>query len=379
MLALTAFVAAAVTLVVVLTSRGLLSDHGDARFLGANARARVASSVAADRVGAATPSAAAAPARAEPAAPRTWWSGAGAAGAVASGGTWGTWRGEPITVGATWDDSNQEMVEMRSICPGGTWARWNGRLDVAVGAIETNHGESWARAARGAYDARWVANLQRIKACWGKRDPALLYIRFAHEMNLRDMPWQVKGGEETDFVRALTRYSTLRYLILPRAKLVLCPSDGTSGGLGIDLYKLWPGKDSEGRQIVQVYAVDSYNSWVVARTAEEFQSKLFADQNGMPLGLEKHRLMAHDWGVPFAVPEWAGNGNPRDEGTGADLPIYVRLMNEWFRANAGDPRNPKPGQLLYENYFNDQDRFTLFPTRFQPQSAAQYRALTWGR
>ena len=128
-----------------------------------------------------------------------------------------------------------------------------------------------------------------------------------------------------------------------------------------------------------ISAVDSYNSWVVTRSAAEFAAKLTADQNGQPLGLEKHRLLAQEWGVPFAVAEWAGNGDPLDEGTGADLPIYYQLMNEWFRANAADPWHPKPGQLLYELYFNEQDRFTLIPTKFQPKSAQQYRSLIWGR
>ncbi len=328
-----------------------------------------------------SPSAVAAPtpSQATPAALQVWWSGVGGEDHSAADGRWGSWRGEAVTVGGTWDNGNQEMLQMRSICGNGMWATWTKPLDVAVGAIEVDRGDTWAKAARGAYDARWRANLKRIKTCWGSRDPSLLYIRFAHEMNLSDMPWRVKGGQEADFVKAITRYSNLRYQIIPKAKLVLCPSDGTSGGIGTNIRKLWPGKDATGRQVVQVYSVDSYNSWVVIRNRPEFQAKLFAEQSGQPLGLEQHRALAQEWGVPFAVSEWAGNGDPKDVGKGDDLPVYYDLMNEWFRTYAADPKNPQPGQLLYEVYFNDQDRFTLLPTKYQPKSAARYRSLTWGR
>jgi hypothetical protein len=306
---------------------------------------------------------------------RRWYS--GGSSDLAANGKFGKWRGEPLTFAGTWDNGNEEMVALKSIC-GGDFSHWNKPLDIAIGAIDDRKGESWARAAQGAYDARWRRSLQRMKSCWGSRDPGKLYIRFAHEFNLKDMAWKVKGGQEADFVRALRRFSDLRYDIIPKAKIVLCPSDGTSANQGIDLLKVWPGKDAHGRQVIDVYGVDSYNSWVVARDTQEFVDKLNRKQNGQPLGLELHRQLAQMWGVPFAVCEWSGNGDPKDEGHGADLPIYYTLMNEWFRQNAGDPEHPKPGQLLYEIQFNYQPRFMLLPTKVQPKSAAEYRRLKWG-
>jgi hypothetical protein len=147
-----------------------------------------------------------------------------------------------------------------SICGHEPWASWNSPLDLALGAIYHSRGETWAAAAAGAYDARWTTALQRIKTCWGQRDPSLLYLRFAHEMN-QPTDWSVHGGEEASFVRAITRFSALRYRVLPGAKLVLCPNDGTSGSLrGLDLRNLWPGPDAAGRPVADVYAVDSYNA-----------------------------------------------------------------------------------------------------------------------
>jgi hypothetical protein len=323
-----------------------------------------------------TSSASSAAASTTRAVPPRWYSGASSESAAS--GAFGRWRGEPVTIGGAWDNDNQKMLRMDSLCPGGTWSSWNKPLDIAIGAIDVGKGDSWAKAAQGAYDDRWTKNLKKIKQCWGSRNPANLYIRFAHEMNLKDMPWRVKGGEEANFTKAITRYSNLRYAILPKAKIVLCPSDGTNGDLGINLHKLWPGKDARGRQVVNVYGVDTYNSWTVIHNAQEFINKLQAQQASNEFGLELHRQLAIAWGVPFAVCEWSGNGDPKDEGHGADIPVYYQLMNEWFRSHAGDLRNPQPGQLLYEIQFNFESRFMLLPTKVQPKSAAEYRKLTWG-
>jgi hypothetical protein len=311
-----------------------------------------------------------------PRVPGRWLS--GASGGAAATGAFGRWRHQPVTIGGTWANGNAEMLRAQPICPGGDWARWTKPLDLAVGAIDVHKGDSWATAARGGYDARWRASLMKIKKCWGDRNPANLYLRFAHEMNLSDLPWQVKGGEEADFVRAITRYSNLRYAIIPKAKIVLCPSDGTDQRLKIDINKLWPGKDARGRPVVDVYAVDTYNSWVVVHNAAEFADKLTATQADMPLGLELHRQFAEQHGVPFAISEWSNNGNPRDPGKGGEHPEYMQLMNQWFRENAGDPAHPAPGRLLYEIQFNNQPQFQIMPTRYQPKTAAAYRALTWG-
>ena len=305
----------------------------------------------------------------------------GAASDESADGRYGAWRGSPIQIGGTWDNGNDEQVRMRTICPGGPWASWAKPLDVAIGAIDVTQGESWAAAARGAYTGRWAANLQQIKACWGSRDPALLYIRFAHEMNLRGMKWRVRAGEEADFVKAITRYSALRYQILPRAKIVLCPNDTTEAGLGgLDIRKLWPGRDTAGRLVANVYAVDSYNMNPHVTTTAAFEKKINSRYaNGMPLGIERQRQFAEHVGVPFAISEWSNNGNSRSVNGGGESALYVRDFYAWARSHAGNPAAPAPGQLLYEVQFNLLTDFAFWPRTTQPGTAAAYRALPWGR
>jgi hypothetical protein len=304
----------------------------------------------------------------------------GASSDEAADGSYAQWRGSPIEIGGTWDNGNTEQVLMRTICPRGPWAGWDKALDVAVGAIDVDAGESWAAAAKGAYVARWTQNLQKIKTCWGNRDPSHLFIRFAHEMNL-PQKWRVRRGEEAAFVTAIGIYSDLRYQIIPEAKIVLCPNDGTDPGLGgLDIRKLWPGKDDQGRWIADVYAVDSYNMSPHITTPQEFQKKINASYpNGVPLGLEKHRQLAETFGVPFAVGEWSNNGDPKAKLGGGESSVYIEQFYAWAKAHAGNLDDVVPGQLLYEVQFNLWNQYAFWPKTIQPKTALTYKSLPWGQ
>jgi len=306
----------------------------------------------------------------------------GASSDESADGRYGRWRGTAIAIGGTWDNGDEQQVAMHTICPGGPWANWDKALDVAIGAIDVKKGETWAAAAKGAYSARWTKNLQRIKQCWGSRDPAKLYIRFAHEMNLAGSTWRVRGGEEASFVKAITLYSTLRYQILPTAKIVLCPNDGSEykqlGGL--DIRKLWPGKDAQGRPVADVYGVDSYNMNPHVNTVADFTKKINGEySNGMPLGIEKHRQFAASVGAPFAIGEWSNSGDPNNGGGGGESPLYVQQFFAWARSHAGDLAHPAAGQLVYEVQFNLWNQYAFWPKTMQPRTAAAYRALAWGK
>jgi hypothetical protein len=162
---------------------------------------------------------------------------------------------------------------------------------------------------------------------------------------------------------------------------VLCPNDGTSPELGgLDVRKLWPGDDEQGRPVANVYAVDSYNQSPHVTDEGAFTKKIDAEQaDGSPLGIERHRRFAESKGVPFAVAEWGNNGDPQAELGGGESPLYVEQFHRWVKAHAGDPASPAPGQVLYEIQFNLWEQFQFWPQTRQPETAAAYRSLPWGR
>jgi hypothetical protein len=307
----------------------------------------------------------------------TWYS--GASGDAMANGSFNSWRKTAASVAGTWADTGPDVQqELWAIC-GGEYTKWNKPLDLAIGAIFKSSGESWSKAAGGAYTSRWRKVLTTMKKCWGSRDPGKLFVRWAHEYNLPN-DWGVQHGQEADFIKATKIFSNLRYEIFPGINIVLCPNDGTDGDLATDVRKTWPGKDSQGRKVIDVYGVDAYNSWPHITSQAEYAKHLDSyDWRGQPLGIEVHRKLAEGWGVPFVIGEWANAGDPSDGGGGGESPAFIKGFYAWAKAHSGDPAHPKAGQLVYEVLFNGWRQFELYPSTIQPQTAKTYAGMSWGK
>ena len=308
-----------------------------------------------------------------------WFS--GASGDHMADGSFDRWRGTAAGIAGTWDDATPEgQLELYSIC-GGQYSsgRWNRKLDMAIGAIFKKNGESWDAAANGAYNDRWRKALTRAKECWGSRDPGDLFIRFGHELNLKDSDWGVQAGQEETFQRALVQFSNIRYQVFPGVQLVLSVNDGSSGGMA-DVRKLNPGRDAQGRRVIDVYGADSYNAWPHCTNEADCMKKFNENaDDGAPLGIEKHRQLAEKWGVPFSVNEWSNNGDPGNSDGGGEAPAYVKAFHDWAQAHSGDMNNPKPGQFLYDCLFNLWKQYMMWPDTMMGDTANAYRQLDWGR
>lgn len=285
----------------------------------------------------------------------------GASGDGAASGAFAAWRGTPVQIGGTWNDSYDAQTAQWTIQAGAEWGSWNLDLDIAVGAIYKDRGETWAAAAAGSYDARWTTALNAIKKAWGTRT-GTLHLRFAHEFNGDWTPWRVSGSEVTSFVAAWKRFHALQTAILPTAKLVFCPNDGSSASLALDWRKAFPGSD-----VVDEMSVDSYNQYPFVNTASAFTSKINGvDSYGAPVGIEKHRLFAASVGLPLAISEWSTNA---DMGDGD---VFVQQFHDWVAAHAGTGA----GQVPYEIQFNvgnyGTGQFQVYPVNRQPKAAAAY-------
>ncbi|TNM67429.1 hypothetical protein FHN55_10235 [Streptomyces sp. NP160] len=305
--------------------------------------------------------------------PAEWMS--GAAGEGVRDGSYAAARGSELDISATWFDNNEAMVKLYTLQPGEEYADWTKPLDVAVGAIDDDEGESWAEAATGAYEDRWRESLTLLRDTWGART-ATMYIRFAHELNGNWYGWRVRSDEVEDFKTSWRRYRALQQEIFPAAKLVLCMNresvrDTEAGDPGLDWRTLYPG---EGQ--VDVMSVDYYNQFPSVETDEGWDAAMTqVDQWGAPKGLQGHLDFAKSVGLPLAVSEWSGNA---EEG---DMPVFVRRMNDFFARNGGTGA----GQVLYEVQFNVimqgeevPDQWLLVsPATRMPESQAMYTSLDW--
>lgn len=291
----------------------------------------------------------------------SWLSGASGDGVV--DGSFDAWRGSPVEISGTWNDSYDVQEHQWTLQQGFDYGAWARDLDVAVGGIYKDRGESWAAAAAGAYDARWRTTLSTLRDAWAGR-PGTLYIRFAHEFNGDWYPWSVSAAETTAFKATWRRFRALQTEIIPAAKLVLCPTAESSASLGLDWRDAYPGAG-----MVDVLATDFYNQWPFVNDRASFLANLDTkDTFGAPRGLEAHLEFARSRGLPFAVPEWASNA------TMGDADVFMRQFQRWVSQHAG----VGPGHVLYEILFNVSSfrnaQFAVFPRTRQSQAAAAYRS-----
>ncbi|MCY7396080.1 MAG: hypothetical protein LH468_08015 [Nocardioides sp.] len=292
---------------------------------------------------------------------RQWMSGASGVG-VASG-DFGRWRGTPVPIAGTWNDNAESQVDQWTLQPGFEYGSWQGDVDVAVGAIFKDRGESWKAAATGAYDARWRSTLTNLTKAWGAR-PGTVYLRFAHEFNGDWYPWSVTRAEADDFRSAWRRFRALQRDLAPEQKLVFCPNSETTASSGLDWRDAFPGADQ-----VDVLSVDYYNQYPFTTTAADFDRTVLSyDAAGAPRGLERFRQFAAAEGLPFAISEWSTNADM------GDSPAFVTALRRWLTEHGGTGA----GEVLYEIHFNadyGNGRFQLFPSTRQPSSTAAYREL----
>jgi hypothetical protein len=313
---------------------------------------------------------------------RAWLSGEGGQGAT--DGTFGAWRGTPVTVAATWADvvtgagwdAAYELLDFhgpndpQGYGVGAFW-QWNGAVDLAVGGPQ--NGETWALAASGGMDARWTKDLTKLQALWyGAGKTGQLYLRMAHEFNLHGYPWKVVNSDVPNYIAGFRRWAALCRSIVPQAKILWSVSADSSADLGLNFTNAYPGTD-----VIDVHGVDYYNMYPWVNTAPDFTANsLVFHPSGAPKGIEQHRLYAQSKGKPLAISEWS-NPESLGEATG-----WLQAFHDWIVAHAGTGS----GQVLYECLFNDnffytggttRPAYSFFPATSQPATAALYRTL-WG-
>jgi hypothetical protein len=276
-------------------------------------------------------------------------------------GTFGPWRGEPVQIMGTWNDTTAES--QRDIGSLRTYSGWNGDIDVAIGALAS--GESWARAATGAYADRWTQAVRNIKAQRSGRS-GTVYVRFAHEMTGDWFTWKVNPGNVSAFKTAWRLFHGILVREYPQAKLVFSPNDGNHSGVPLD--RIWPGDD-----VVDVVGPDSYDGWPNKTTQALWDGWINSTGDG-PNGLGAWRQFAAAHHKPFALPEW-GLRN-------LDNPFFITKMHEFLASCAPRPGDTDlSGKCIYDIYFNisngGNSGFMIYGGP-NPNAARTYRTLAWG-
>jgi Glycosyl hydrolase family 26 len=297
----------------------------------------------------------------------------GAAGEGMADGSFGSWRGSPVTIVGTWNDTDA-ATQTKLPTLTGEYASWPGDLDIAVGGTVLGSGESYEAAASGAYQARWTEMAQTLQRIRGDK-PGITYVRPFHEFNgdwYRN--WQVTPANLAAYQSAFRRMAQTIRTNCPRCMIVWSPNNGTSGG-SASPREAYPGDD-----VVDVVGVDSYNANgnTVVTSARAWNDYANATRDGAPVGVEMWRQFAEQHGKPMSLSEWGLNS----ASGGGDNPEYIRGMHDWIEAHAARPGDPVvAGRVVYDVYFNiamGGNRGFLIKDGPNGQASSVYRSLRWG-
>lgn len=240
----------------------------------------------------------------------------------------GAWRGDPVDISATWQDSPAAW-DWGPTLP---VMKYRGVLDLAPGGPQNN----WAGAAAGNLDAKWADYLRRVKAARtfdGKTWPTI--IRPAHEMNGDWYPWTVRPANVADFKATMKRWRAVLDREFAEAVFALC-FNGDTSTWDLDVNQMYePG-------VWDLIGVDQYNIWPTITTDAQWNEQLLARKNKNPRGIEAWRLWAKERGLPIYHPEYANGG------ADTDSVVWPAKRLAWCRSHAGIG----PGQFLGGIWFN---------------------------
>ncbi|MDR7321801.1 MULTISPECIES: hypothetical protein [Catenuloplanes] len=188
------------------------------------------------------------------------------------------------------------------------------------------------------------------------------YVRLGWEMNLPASYWALTDANRATWQASFVQAVQWMKAAAPGLRIVWNPNKGgdqTCNNCSRAVFQAV-------KSLVDVYGIDSYDSWPPATNAANRAVHL-NDLLGESLAYAKAN------GKPFAVPEWGvacNTGGCQWAGNaGGDNPLYIRDYLGFFNAHAAD--------LAFESYFDEPAayiRSALSTSPIGPNAPAAYRA-----
>ncbi|HEX2804643.1 MAG TPA: glycosyl hydrolase, partial [Kineosporiaceae bacterium] len=296
----------------------------------------------------------------------------GASGTDVSNGGFSQWRGSPVTIAGTWDDTDAaSQTALPSLT--GEYAGWPHAVDVAVGGTVLGSDESYAQAAHGDYTDRWTQmakHLQHARA----NSTGPTFVRPWHEFNGDWYKnWQVTPDNVADYKTSFRLMVGIIRQYCPGCLIVWGANNSTSAGSST-IADAYPGDD-----VVDVIGDDSYNANGAPVVTDDTSWQHYSSQvdgAGNPVGPAAWLAFAASHGKPLGFPEWGLNAG----GGGGDNPYYIQAMHDFFTTRAAGPSDTNlAGKVIYDVYFDvpQAPGFTIGQGD-NPTASAQYRSLPWG-
>lgn len=283
-----------------------------------------------------------------------------ASGVTRPGAAFGAWRGSPIDLRTVffgklnWNHI-RASAKTRPDTP---------RMAIGFPMLPVTHRGQLAACASGAFDG----NMREIRDAMLANGWKGSLVRLGWEFNRVDhsvFPWAAQG-DGSSYVGCFRRWVGI--LNAGAKNFVIVWNAGNEGTYPGPIERLWPG-DS----YVDIVGSNFYDRCPPMRTDAEFEERVNRrDKWGNPAGPQAWLAWAKARGKKWALPEWGVGGQTTGcNKPGFDNPFFMRKLNEFLRANAG--------QVAFESYFNGRVNATgsheIYPAIYNPKAAAMYQQL----
>lgn len=225
------------------------------------------------------------------------------------------------------------------------------RLQIGIAMLPEDGSGNLATCATGAYNSYYKSVGSKLVSLGrGNAD-----VRLGWEANGTWYKWSI-GGDPTNWKNCFRQEALA---IKSTAPGVSIDFDMNKSGSS-SVYAAYPGDD-----VVDVIGVDWYDMYPAYHTQADWDNGYMTTSTNGPIGIGAWLAFARQHGKRLSVPEWGINNG---SGGGADDPIYIQNMFNFFKNNASS--------IAYECYFNLQSSsFMIDPPGSNPNSSAMYQQL----
>lgn len=292
-----------------------------------------------------------------------------ASGVTRPDDTFARWRGRPLDIRTVYF-GKMSWDHMRASANGG--APTNYAAVIGMGMLPESHRAQLAQCGVGAFDAQITAvrDNMLVKGWRGS------IIRLGWEANRVDhstFPWAAIG-DGSSWVACFRRWVDIFNPVTDQTttpptrtrNFYIAWNMANQGTFPYPIDNLWPGGD-----YVDIVGSQFYDRCPPITTDAEWTRRMqLRDRWGNPASPRRWLEWAKARGKPYSIPEWGVGGSTTVcLRPGIDNPVFMRLMNRFFRSSSQD--------IVFESYFNGSDSSTgtheIYPPVNNPKAGAVYR------
>jgi hypothetical protein len=283
---------------------------------------------------------------------------------------WVSWRGRPVDVihqfvqHSTWEEMHYKLAQGTNLKNAVANAP---QISVTLAPWPDSLGRGrHAQCARGDFDAHF----KQFGADLARRGAGTAIVRIGHEPNATTSHvWGIETLQQAQDWKVCFRRLAAALkndsgdVVKGKRQFKIEWNNARRGKLPFNIMETYPGDD-----VVDIWGLNVYDQGPEVTSLAVWNEYYIKTHNGGPWGLGAWLAEAKKHGKPLAFTEW-GAWNFPGRLSSADNPLYIQVMNNFFRTNAAD--------IAYETYYTCPLKHRVGPagTTVLPRASEAYRVL----